>query len=188
MQVEQPLMVAPPEPERLTDQLEPHGGHQQDQLPVDLPAPQHVPGPDGEARHDEGRKVPDGFFRAQLAEAAASKAAADGKGQRDELAVGQGRQAHHRADDGAGVGADDEADDKGPFEGEIGRVIVQEEPGGDASRERKAEGHREQQAVGPSTAFEDQDVPEPAVAHQHGGQRRHDRELHDQGREQHLLG
>ena len=73
-------------------------------------------------------------------------------------------------------------------EREIRGVVVQEEPRCDASRERHAQRQGQDQAIAPPAPLENKDVPEAAVAHQHGGQRRHDGQLHHQRREKHLLG
>ena len=139
-------------------------------------------------REDERREVPDRFLGTELAQAAAGEPAADGERQRDELAVDERRQADHRADDGAGIGPGNEPGEERAFEREVRRLVVEQQPRGHAGGERHAEREHEDQAVGPVAAFEDQDVAEPAVADEHGRQRGHDRELHDQRREQHLLG
>ena len=92
------------------------------------------------------------------------------------------------ADDGAGVRTGDEAGEKRAFERQVGGVVVEEQPAATPAVERHAEAEREDQPVGPVAPLEDQDVAEPAVPHQHRRQRRHDRQLDDQRREQELLG
>ena len=88
----------------------------------------------------------------------------------------------------AGVGPGDQPGEKRAFERQVGGVVVEQQPRGDAGGQRDAEGQREDQPVGPVAALEDQDVAEPAVADQHGRQGGHDGELDDQRRQQHLLG
>ncbi len=140
------------------------------------------------AGEDERREVPDRFLRAQLAQAAAGEPAADGERQRDELAVGERRQADHRADDRAGIRPGDQPGEERAFERQVGRLVVQQQPRDHAGRQRNAEREHEDQPVGPAAPLEDQDVAEPPVPHQHGRQRGHDGELDDQRREQDLLG
>ena len=80
-----------------------------------------------EVEEDEGRELPDGFLRAGLAEAAAGKAAADGEGQRDEFRVSRHQRAGRAtiAPTSAPVyGPGDEAGEEGPFERQVGAVIV----------------------------------------------------------------
>ena len=132
--------------------------------------------------------MPDGFLRTQLAESTAGKAAPDGERQRDDLAVEERREAGHRAYRRAGVRPGDEAGEKSAFETEVRGVVVEEQPSRDAACQRHAERQSEDQAVGPIAAFEDQDVAEASVPDEHRRQGRHDGELHDQRREQHLLG
>ena len=133
--------------------------------------------------------MPDRFLRAELAQAAAGEAAADGEGQRDQLA---GERAAARPTIAPTV-----APAYGPamrparndaFERQVGGVVVEQQPRRDAGGERDAEAEREGQPVGPVAALEDQDVAEPPVPDQHRRQRGHDRELDDERREQHLLG
>ena len=59
------------------------------------------------------------------------------------------------------------------LERQVGGVVAEQQPRDDAGRERDAEAEREGQPIGPGAALEDQDVPEPPVAHQHRRQRRH---------------
>ena len=92
------------------------------------------------------------------------------------------------ADDGAGVRPGDQAGHERPFEREIRRVVVRSSRDATPAVSGTPSASANDQAVGPVAALEDQDVAEPAVSDQHGGQRRHDGELHDQRREQHLLG
>jgi hypothetical protein len=130
--------------------------------------------------------VPDRFLRADLAEAAAGEAAADGEGQRDPFAGEHRRQADHDPDERPGVRPGDEAGEERSFERQIGGVVVQQQPRHDAAGERNPEAEREGQAIGPGAALENEDVAETAVANQHRRQRRHHRELDNQGRQQHL--
>ncbi len=79
--------------ERLTQQLQADRRQQQDDLPVVPEPPQHPPRCVRQVGEDERREVPDRFLRADLAQAAAREAAADGEGQGDELARRRGRAA-----------------------------------------------------------------------------------------------
>jgi hypothetical protein len=56
--------------------------------------------------------VPDRFFRTDLAQAAAGKAAPDREGQRDPLTTRQRRHADHRSDQRAGVRTRDQTGEK----------------------------------------------------------------------------
>ena len=137
-------------------------------------------------REHERRELPEDVFGAELAQAAAGEPAADGEGQRAPLAGEERRDADHRADDDAGVRAVDEAGEKGAFERQVGGVVAEQQPRGDAGRQQDAEAQRERQAVGRRALFEDQKVPEAAETHQNRGRRGHDGQLHQQRREQHL--
>jgi hypothetical protein len=132
--------------------------------------------------------VPDRFFGAQLTQAPARKPAADRKRQCDDLSVEERRQADHDTDRGAGVGTGDEAREVGSLQAQVGGAGVQEQPRDDAGRERDAEKGHKNQPVGPVAALEDEDVPEAPVANEHRGQGGHGRELHDERRQQQLLG
>jgi hypothetical protein len=131
--------------------------------------------------------VPDGLFRAQLAQPAAGKAAADGEGQGNPLARDQGGGPDHEADNGSGVGAGQEASQERAGQGQVGGVVVEEEPGEDAGGQRHAEAGGKNQPLGPVAFFGQEDAPEPREAHQHGGEHGHDGELHHQGDEEELL-
>ena len=180
------LVCAPPQADRLTNQLEADGRHQERELPIDLTRPQHLPDSRGKPGHDKRREMPDGFLRTEFAQAAAGEPAPHGKRQRDEFAVGERRNADHHADDGARVGAGHEAGEERAFERQVRGLVVEEEPDDDAQRERQPERQDERLPIGPVAALEDQNVPEAPVAHQHGGQGRHHRQFHDQCRDQHL--
>ena len=78
-----------------------------------------------QAGEDKRRELPEHVLGAQLAEPAAGEPAADGEGQRDELAGEQRRDADHRADREAGVRAVDEAGEKRTFEREIAGLVAQ---------------------------------------------------------------
>ena len=81
-----------------------------------------------QASEDEGGEVPDRFFGAELAQAAAGEAAADGKRQRGPFAHEQGREPQHAPDRRPGVGSGDEPRQKRSFHREVGGVVVQEQP------------------------------------------------------------
>ena len=127
-----------------------------------------------QAGEDERREVPDVRLRAQFAQPAAGEAAADGEGERAELAGEERGQPAHHADEGAGVGAGDEAgQERGlrasgrpPRSSAAGAAATTPAVDGDA----EAEG--EDQPVGPGPAFGQQDRPEPVVAHEDDGDQR----------------
>ncbi len=128
------------------------------------------------------------LFGTRLAQAAAGKPAADRKEQRDELARKQRGQGDHQADDGAGVGPGDQSSEERALERQVGGVVVEQQPRGDAGRQRHAEAERKQQALGPRAAFGDQNVTEAVIPHQDRGQCRDDRDLDDEGRQEELIG
>ena len=99
--IEEPLCSPHRSAEPLPQQFERDRRQQQDHLPVDLEAAHHLPGAAVKTAEDERREAPDRLLRTQLAQAAAGEPASDRERQRDELAVDQRRQAHHRADDRA---------------------------------------------------------------------------------------
>ncbi len=137
----------------------------------------------------ERREVPDFFFvRTRLTKAAARKSAADGKEQRDELAGQKGRQRHHQADDGAGIGSRYQSGEKGALERQVGRVVVEQQTRCDPGRQRHAEAEREQQPLGPCAPLRNQDVAEAVIPHQDRRKCRDDGDLDDEGREQELIG
>ena len=137
---------------------------------------------------DERREAPDRLLRTQLAQAAAGEPASHGERQRDELAVDERRQAHHHADDRAGIRPRDHPGEERAFERQVGRLVVQQQTRDHAGRQGNAEREHEDEPFVPPAPFEDQHVPEPPVPHEHGRQRGHDRELDDQRGEQDLLG
>ena len=126
-----------------------------------------------QVEEDERRELPDRFLRrARLAQAAAGKAAADGKGERDEFAgehatghrcEQDSRQADHQADQRARVRAGDQPGEQRALERQVGSVVVQLHAERHARGERHAEREREHQPVDPAAALEDQDVPETVV-------------------------
>ena len=132
--------------------------------------------------------MPDQLLRAQLPQSAAREAAPDRKGQGDELAADERRQADERADGDAGIGPVDQAREERAFEGQIGGVVAEEESRHDARRQQDAEAEGEEQAIGPGPVLEDEDVPEPPEPRQHRRRSRHDRELDDECGQEHLLG
>ncbi len=183
------LMRAPAEAERLANQLEADRREQQHHLPVDLPARA------ASARRAPAGRVKTNGEKCQIASFGHSsrrpppanpQPTAKGSAMNSPLASGGSPTIS--ADDGAGVGPGDEAGEEGAFERQVGGLVVQEQARDDARRQRNAEREDEDQPVGPVAALEDQDVAEPPVADQHGRQCGHDGQLHDQRREQHLLG
>ena len=116
--------------ERLPEQLEADRREQQDDLPVDLEAR----GPCCQTwrcrlGEDERREVPDRFLRAQLAQAAAGEAAADGERQRDALAGDERRHADHQPPTIApAYGPAMRPGEERAFERQVGGVVVQQQP------------------------------------------------------------
>ena len=131
--------------------------------------------------------MPDGFLRAQLPQPAAGEAAADGEGQGDELAVGERRQADQRSDHRACVRPGHESRHERALEAEIGGLVIEQQPRGDAGGQRHAEKQDEDDAVRPVAALEDQHVAKPAIPRQHRRQGRHDGQLDDERGQQDLL-
>ena len=181
-------MIEPPA-ECLAEQLERDRSEQQNHRPIDLRVPQHAPHMAMKLGEHERREVPDFFLvRARLAQAAAREPAAHGKKQRDELARNERGQRDHQPDQGAGVRSRNQAREKRAFERQIGCVVVEQKPRGDAGRQRHAEAEREEQPLGPGAAFRDEDVPEAVIPHQDRRECRDDRDLDDERREQELIG
>ena len=133
-EIEQSLMVA--RAEQLSDDLEADRREQQHDLPVDLQRPEHLPDAAVQAGEHERRELPEHVLGAQLAEAAAGKAAADGER--------QARRTRRRRAAGCrpcaptmtpGVRAVDQAGEKCAFERQVGGVVVEEQ----ARRRRRAD-------------------------------------------------
>ena len=171
-----------------TKRFEADEREQQHDLPIDSKGAQHLPRAAVQAHEDERREVPDRLFRAQLAEAATGEAASDGKRQRDEFAPNERRQPDEGADGDAGIRAIDQARQKRPFEREVGGVVPEQQARGHARRKRDAEAEGEHQAIRPRPMLENEDVPEAPEPRQHRRRGRHDRELDDERRQEHLLG
>ena len=72
------------------------------------------------------------------------------------------RHRRQRPDDGAGVGAGDQADEKRALERQVGGVVAQQDAGGDAGVSGMPERERQDPAIQEAAALEDQDVAEPA--------------------------
>ena len=187
VEVEEPLR-AEAVAEHLPKQLERDGSEQEHELPVDLEIAGEPPQPPGERREHERREVPNRFLRAELTQAAAGKAAADHERYRDPFAGSERRQAGHAPDDGARVGAANEADEEGAFEAEVGRVVAEQQAGRHAADQRKGQREGEHEAIPQVAPLEDEDVPEPPVAHEHRREQGHDGQLEDERRDQHLIG
>ena len=180
-------MLAPSRAEALSNQLEADRHKEEDDLPVDLHRAEHGPDAARQAGQNERREAPDGFLWTQLPQPPAREAAADGEGQRDDLAVGERRQADQRANHRAGVRPGHESRHERALEAEIGGLVIEQQPRADAGGQRHAEEQDEDQAIGPVAALEDQDVAKPAIPHQHRRQRGHDREFDDERGQQDLL-
>jgi hypothetical protein len=112
----------------LTDQFQDDGRRQQDDHPVDLEPPDEPPHVAVQVREEQRREVPDGFLRADFAQAAAGKPAADGERKGGPFAGERRRQAHHGRHDGAGVGSGEEPREKGAGQRQVGGLVVEEQP------------------------------------------------------------
>ena len=85
-------------------------------------------------------------------------------------------------------GPGEQAGEERAGEGQVGGVVVEEQPRDDPGRQRQAEAGGEDQPLRPVALLGQQDPPEPREPHQHGRQHGHDRELDHQRREQELIG
>ena len=174
-------------PQHLSQYLERDRGGDEQHLPIDVEPPHQLPEIAEQAGEDEGREMPDRVLGADFAQAAPGKAAPHEQRHGDPLAPGQRRQPDHRPDDGAGIGTGDQASQVGASEGHVGRGIAQQDPAGDAGRQRHPEGADELDAFGPVAPFGQQQRPEPPEPHQHRRQRRDAGQLHDERDQQVLL-
>ena len=132
--------------------------------------------------------MPDRLLGTDLSEAAAGKPAADRKGQSNPFAGEYRRGARHGPDDGAGIRAGHQPDEKGTGERQIRGLVVQQQPGQHPDRERNAQAGGEDEAFGPVPLFGEKDAAKPGEPDEHRGEHGHDGELHHQGYEQELLG
>ena len=88
--VEEARRLAEPVAQALPDDLEADRRGEQDHDPVDLEAPHQPPDVAVQVGEEQRREVPDRFLRADLAQAAAGEAAADGEGQGNPFAGDHG--------------------------------------------------------------------------------------------------
>ena len=166
----------------------PIGRGEQDHDPVDLEAAHQPPHVAVEVGEEQRREVPDRLFRANLAETAAGEAASDREREGDPFARDDRGDAEDRSDDRPRVRAGQEPGEECARERQVGRVVIDEEARDDARRQGYAKGGRKNQPLGPVTLFSQQDAAEPREPHQHRRKRGHDRDLHDERREQRLPG
>ncbi len=141
-----------------------------------------------QVNEDQRCELPNGLFGTCLAHPAAGKPCADGDENRDELASDERWDADQQSHRGAGIRPGDQPREKGPLKRQVRCVVVEEDPGDHARRQRQADGQGENQAVGPSAPLEDEDVPELPETSKHRGQHRHEGKLDDEGRQQELVG
>ena len=80
----------------------------------------------GQVHQHERAELPDGFFRARLAQAAPGKPAADQERKGDEFAGNQRRDGRQETDEGAGVGTGNQPGEKRTLQCQVGRVCIQE--------------------------------------------------------------
>ena len=181
-------MLAEAGPQHLPQDLQADRGGQQHDDPVDLKTPHQAPDVAVQVGEEERGEVPDGFLGAQFPEAAAREPAAHGEGKGDPLAAHDGRDADHRAHDGAGIGAGKQASQERSGQREIGGVVVQQQPCHDPGRKRHANAGREDETFGPVPLFGQQDPAEPGKTDEHRRHHGHHGQFHDERGEQVLLG
>ena len=169
------------------EDLESDRAGEQDDHPVDLEPPQEPPDVAVQAGEEDRREVPDGFLRADLAQAAAGESAADGERERNPFTGRERRNPHHDADDRARVRAGEQAGEERAGERQVGGVVIEELARDDARDERHAEARREDQPLRPVPLLGQQDAPEPWKPHEHRGQHGHDGQFDRQGRQEDLL-
>ncbi len=164
----------------------PIGGGQQDDHPVDLEPPHQPPDVAVQVGEEQRREVPDRFFGAELAQAAAGEPAADREGERNPFPGDGGGNAHHRADDRAGVGPGQQPGEERARQRQVRRLVVEQEARDDAGGQRQAEAGGKDQPLWPVPLLGQQDPPEPREPHQHRRQHGHDGQLGHKGRQQEL--
>ncbi len=174
--------------ERLAENLEPDRRGKQNHHPVDLKPSHQSPHVTMEIGEEERRKVPDGFFRANLTQAATRESAADGKGKRDGFAGDERRNTDQRSHDRAGVRTGQKPGQKCPGERQIGGVVVDQNPRDDPCRQRNAKARRKDESFRPVALLGQQDASEPRKPDEHRRQDGDDRDLDDQGRQEELPG
>ena len=86
-----------------------------------------------------------------------------------------------------GIRAGDEPGEEWARQGEVGRVVAEQQPGDDADGQGHAQSHGERQPLGPVAPFGEEDPPEQAEADQHRRQHRHEGEPEHERREQQLV-
>jgi hypothetical protein len=99
----------------------------------------------------------------------------------------EGGNADQEADQRASIGTGDQPRQKRALQGQVGGVVVEEQAEGDARHQRHGQRQSEHQPIDPPAPLEDEDVAEPPVAGQHGGQHRHHGQLDDERREEELV-
>ncbi len=173
--------------EHLPDDFETDRRGQQDDDPVDFKSPDEFPDVAVQVGEEQGREVPDRFFRTDLPQPSAGEAAPDRKRNRDPFSAGEGGEPHHRADDGAGVGTGDQPGEECARKREVGRLELEKQSNADAGGKGNADAGGEDQPLGPVAALGEQDPAEPGKSHQHGRQHGRYRDLHDQRGQQEIL-
>ena len=136
---------------------------------------------------DEWGELPDRFLRADLAQPATGKAAADGEGEGDQFVGDDGRRRGQQSDERAGVRTGKKPGKEGAFERQVGGVVLQDDAARDAGHERHADRQRKHQAIDPAAPLEDQNATEPVESREHRGEHRNGRQP-DEQRQQELLG
>jgi hypothetical protein len=111
--------------------------------------------------------MPDGFFRTELAKAAAGEAAADRKRQRDKFAGEKRRQPDEHANGDGGGRPVDQSRQEATLERQVGGLVAKQQTGGDAGGQQDPEGKCENEPIGPGPILENQNMPEPSVPHEH---------------------
>ena len=133
--------------------------------------------------------MPDGFRRADLAQAAAGETAADRKGQRAPLARGSKQRwdAEQDPDDRARVRSGEQTREKCARERQVERLVIEEQARDDTDHQRKPETRGEDKALGPVALLGQQDAPEPRKPDQHRRQDGAHGEFRHQGVQENLL-
>src|SRR6185436_8238709 len=134
---------------------------EQNHDPIDLKPANQFPDMTVQIGEEERREVPDRFLRANLAEAAAGEAAADRERKRNPFTADERRDSDDRSDDGAGVWAGKESREKRSGKGQVGGVVVDEQPRDHACCEGDAKARRKNEAFRPIPLFGEENAPEP---------------------------
>ncbi len=157
---------------------------EQENLAVDAGTEEGTADPAVEAEIDEGRERPD-FF---LVDKAAIDAGGDGDGkekwQGEEFSVEDGGESQNRRADEGGAGAEENAEENGGFEGNVGGVEVGDgDTDPNAQAERDADEGKQAKGLGEGAFVAKEELLKFTRAPQRGGNRRGHTQLDEQGDE-----